>query len=70
MDGFDNLYFMAIARIHQVKYGPFFEHSSQLHSIATHVQSWAKVNKGLFEMYQAGHHHVSRFPAAFTHIVL
>ncbi|KAN0092526.1 hypothetical protein V8E55_003310 [Tylopilus felleus] len=53
IDSFDNLYFMAIARIHQVKYGPFFEHSSQLYSIATHVQSWAKVNKGLFEMYQA-----------------
>lgn len=55
IDCFDNLYFMAIARIHQVKYGPFFEHSSQLYSIATHVQSWAKVNKGLFEMYQASH---------------
>ncbi|KAF8547933.1 Phosphotyrosyl phosphatase activator [Imleria badia] len=53
IDSFDNLYFMSIARIDQVKYGPFFEHSSQLYSIATHVQSWAKVNKGLFEMYQA-----------------
>ena len=53
IDSFDNLYFMAIARVHQVKYGPFFEHSSQLYSIATHVQSWSKVNKGLFEMYQA-----------------
>ncbi|KAG6369883.1 hypothetical protein JVT61DRAFT_7940 [Boletus reticuloceps] len=53
VDSFDNLYFMAIARIHQVKCGPFFEHSSQLYSIATHVQRWAKVNKGLFEMYQA-----------------
>jgi len=49
----DNLYFMAVARIQRVKVGPFFEHSSQLYSIATHVQSWAKVNKGLFEMYQA-----------------
>ncbi|KIK96289.1 hypothetical protein PAXRUDRAFT_826123 [Paxillus rubicundulus Ve08.2h10] len=52
MDRFDNLYFMSIARIKQVKYGPFFEHSSQLHSIATQVQNWGKVNKGLFEMYQ------------------
>ncbi|KAF9219430.1 Phosphotyrosyl phosphatase activator [Gyrodon lividus] len=52
MDRFDNLYFMSIARIHQVKYGPFFEHSSQLYTIATQVQNWGKVNKGLFEMYQ------------------
>lgn len=49
---YDNLYLLAVARIHRVKVGPFFEHSSQLYSIATHVQSWAKVNKGLFEMYQ------------------
>ncbi|KAF9231370.1 hypothetical protein BU15DRAFT_90933 [Melanogaster broomeanus] len=52
MDSLDNLYFMSIARIQQVKIGPFFEHSSQLYSIATHVQNWGKVNKGLFEMYQ------------------
>lgn len=67
IDSFDNLYFMAIARIHQVKYGPFFEHSSQLYSIAAHVQSWAKVNKGLFEMYQASQQHASRVSIVFTH---
>jgi serine/threonine-protein phosphatase 2A activator len=69
IDSFDNLYFMAIARIHQVKYGPFFEHSSQLYSIAAHVQSWAKVNKGLFEMYQASQQHMSRLSIVFTHLL-
>ncbi|CAK5262917.1 unnamed protein product, partial [Mycena citricolor] len=48
-----NLYFMSIMRIHQVKRGPFHEHSSQLHSIATGVPNWAKVNSGLFKMYEA-----------------
>ncbi|KAJ7595266.1 hypothetical protein C8J56DRAFT_852365 [Mycena floridula] len=48
-----NLYFMSIRRIHQVKQGPFHEHSSQLHSIATGVPHWAKVNSGLFKMYEA-----------------
>ncbi|KAF9818759.1 hypothetical protein IEO21_02539 [Rhodonia placenta] len=48
-----NLYFMSIMRIHEVKHGPFHEHSSQLHSIAVGVASWAKVNSGLFKMYEA-----------------
>ncbi|KAF9477738.1 Phosphotyrosyl phosphatase activator [Pholiota conissans] len=48
-----NLYFMAIMRIHDVKYGPFHEHSSQLHSIAAGVPNWGKVNSGLFKMYEA-----------------
>ncbi|OCH89595.1 Phosphotyrosyl phosphatase activator [Obba rivulosa] len=48
-----NLYFMQIMRIHEVKHGPFHEHSSQLYSIATGVISWAKVNSGLFKMYEA-----------------
>ncbi|KAJ7118562.1 hypothetical protein C8R43DRAFT_95208 [Mycena crocata] len=48
-----NLYFMSIMRIHQVKHGPFHEHSSQLHSIATGVANWGKVNSGLFKMYEA-----------------
>lgn len=39
-------------RIHKVKYGPFHEHSSQLYSIATGVPNWAKVNSGLFKMYE------------------
>ncbi|KAI0750168.1 hypothetical protein C8Q80DRAFT_1166413 [Daedaleopsis nitida] len=48
-----NLYFMSIMRIHEVKTGPFHEHSSQLHSIATGVQYWTKVHIGLFKMYEA-----------------
>ncbi|KAI0656450.1 hypothetical protein C8Q70DRAFT_1011822 [Cubamyces menziesii] len=48
-----NLYFMSIMRIHDVKFGPFHEHSSQLYSIATNVQYWAKVHSGLFKMYEA-----------------
>ncbi len=47
-----NLYFMAIMRIHDVKRGPFFEHSSQLYNIATGVPNWGKVNSGLFKMYR------------------
>ena len=46
-----NLYFMAIMRILDVKTGPFYEHSSQLHSIAVGVPNWGKVNSGLFKMY-------------------
>ncbi|KAJ7432308.1 serine/threonine-protein phosphatase 2A activator 1 [Mycena galericulata] len=49
----NNLYFMSIMRIHQVKHGPFHEHSSQLYSIATGVPNWGKVNSGLFKMYEA-----------------
>ncbi|KAJ7098684.1 hypothetical protein B0H15DRAFT_587258 [Mycena belliarum] len=49
----NNLYFLSIMRIHQVKHGPFHEHSSQLHSIATGVPNWGKVNSGLFKMYEA-----------------
>ncbi|KAK7062205.1 Serine/threonine-protein phosphatase 2A activator, partial [Favolaschia claudopus] len=48
-----NLYFLSIMRIHGVKHGPFHEHSSQLHSIATGVPNWGKVNSGLFKMYEA-----------------
>lgn len=47
-----NLYFMSIMRIHEVKSGPFHEHSSQLYSIATGVQHWSKVHSGLFKMYE------------------
>ncbi|KAF8885873.1 hypothetical protein CPB84DRAFT_1837853 [Gymnopilus junonius] len=38
-----NLYFMAVMRIFDVKYGPFHEHSSQLYSIASGVPNWGKV---------------------------
>lgn len=47
-----NLYFLQISRIHEFKHGPFHEHSSQLHSIATGVPKWAKVHSGLFKMYE------------------
>ncbi|KAF5364411.1 hypothetical protein D9758_010690 [Tetrapyrgos nigripes] len=49
----NNLYFMSIMRILEVKKGPFHEHSSQLYSIAVGVPNWGKVNSGLFKMYQA-----------------
>lgn len=49
----NNLYFMSIMRVHQVKHGPFYEHSSQLHSIAVGVPNWGKVHSGLFKMYEA-----------------
>jgi serine/threonine-protein phosphatase 2A activator len=39
-------------RIHDVKHGPFHEHSSQLHSIAAGVPNWGKVNSGLFKMFE------------------
>ncbi|KAI0319067.1 serine/threonine-protein phosphatase 2A activator 1 [Amylostereum chailletii] len=48
-----NLYFISIMRIHAVKTGPFYEHSAQLHAIATSVPNWGKVNSGLFKMYEA-----------------
>ncbi len=47
-----NFYFLAIMRIHDVKFGPFHEHSSQLHSIAAGVPNWGKVNSGLFKMFE------------------
>ncbi|KAG9008862.1 Serine/threonine-protein phosphatase 2A activator 1 [Tulasnella sp. JGI-2019a] len=49
----DTLYNLAITRILQLKTGPFHEHSPQLHSIATSVPTWWKVNQGLFKMYEA-----------------
>ncbi|EAU85128.2 serine/threonine-protein phosphatase 2A activator 1 [Coprinopsis cinerea okayama7 len=48
-----NLYFLSISRIHEVKHGPFHEHSSSLHSIAVGVPNWGKVHSGLFKMYEA-----------------
>jgi len=48
-----NLYYLSVSRIHEVKRGPFHEHSSQLYSIATGVPNWTKVNSGLFKMYEA-----------------
>ncbi|KAF8588269.1 Phosphotyrosyl phosphatase activator [Ramaria rubella] len=48
-----NLYYLSIMRIHQLKHGPFYEHSPQLHSIAQGVLRWSKVNSGMFKMYEA-----------------
>ncbi|THU98369.1 Phosphotyrosyl phosphatase activator [Dendrothele bispora CBS 962.96] len=48
-----NLYFMSVMRIHEVKQGPFYEHSPQLHTIAVGVPNWNKVNSGMFKMYEA-----------------
>ncbi|KAF8529915.1 hypothetical protein JB92DRAFT_2695878 [Gautieria morchelliformis] len=48
-----DLYSLSIARIHQLKHGPFHEHSPQLHSIAQGVARWSKVNSGMFKMYEA-----------------
>lgn len=44
---------MQVSRVYHLKKGPFFEHSSQLYSIATNVQSWEKVNEGMMKMYEA-----------------
>lgn len=48
-----NLYNMQVSRIYQLKIGPFFEHSSQLHAIANSVPNWEKVNGGMLKMYEA-----------------
>lgn len=45
-----SMFHAAVQFIHQVKSGPFFEHSNQLWNISA-VESWTKVNKGLLMMY-------------------
>eukprot|EP00010_Vexillifera_abyssalis_P005734 CAMPEP_0201562152 /NCGR_PEP_ID=MMETSP0173_2-20130828/79174_1 /ASSEMBLY_ACC=CAM_ASM_000268 /TAXON_ID=218659 /ORGANISM="Vexillifera sp., Strain DIVA3 564/2" /LENGTH=261 /DNA_ID=CAMNT_0047976693 /DNA_START=798 /DNA_END=1583 /DNA_ORIENTATION=+ len=47
----DYMYFSAIAFIHKMKTGPFFEHSPKLYDI-TAVPRWFKVNSGLLKMYK------------------
>eukprot|EP00088_Acartia_fossae_P022945 TRINITY_DN24027_c0_g1_i2.p1 TRINITY_DN24027_c0_g1~~TRINITY_DN24027_c0_g1_i2.p1 ORF type:complete len:480 (+),score=60.37 TRINITY_DN24027_c0_g1_i2:46-1485(+) len=44
--------FACLAFIHQVKSGPFHEHSNQLWNISA-VQLWSKVFTGLIKMYRA-----------------
>lgn len=44
------IFHAAIHFIHQVKKGPFFEHSNRLWDISA-VEDWAKINKGLLNMY-------------------
>ena len=46
------LYLAAVAFVHTIKTGPFFEHSPYLHDIAQ-LDSWARVNSGLVKMYRA-----------------
>ncbi|GJN90408.1 hypothetical protein Rhopal_003419-T1 [Rhodotorula paludigena] len=46
------LFLSSIAHIHSLKRGPFNEHSPLLHQIATTVPTFAKVTKGLWEMYK------------------
>ncbi|XP_027198309.1 serine/threonine-protein phosphatase 2A activator-like [Dermatophagoides pteronyssinus] len=44
------IFHSAVNFIHQVKKGPFAEHSNQLWNISG-VQDWSKINSGLFKMY-------------------
>lgn len=46
-----NLFFGAIQYINDTKTGPFYEHSNQLYNISA-VQSWEKINEGMFKMYE------------------
>lgn len=48
-----NMYFSAIHFIHEVKKGPFFEHSPMLYDISGVRAGWAKINKGMIKMYDA-----------------
>lgn len=45
------IFYAAVDFIHQVKKGPFAEHSNQLWNISG-VSDWSKINTGLFKMYQ------------------
>ncbi|GAA5990186.1 hypothetical protein JCM10908_005863 [Rhodotorula pacifica] len=46
------LFLSSISHIHELKRGPFHEHSPLLHQIATTVPTWHKVTKGLWDMYK------------------
>lgn len=48
-----NLYFGAIGFIHDVKRGPFWEHSPMLYDISGIRAGWGKINKGMLKMYDA-----------------
>ncbi|KAJ0419457.1 rotamase PTPA-1 [Aspergillus carlsbadensis] len=56
----ENLYFSAIGFIHDVKRGPFWEHSPMLYDISGIQAGWAKINKGMIKMYNA--EVLSKFP--------
>jgi len=55
-----NLYFSAILFIHNIKRGPFWEHSPMLFDISGIKDGWGKINKGLIKMYDA--EVLSKFP--------
>ena len=55
-----NMYFGAIGFIHDVKKGPFWEHSPMLYDISGIRAGWAKINKGMLKMYNA--EVLSKFP--------
>ncbi|KIW62530.1 hypothetical protein PV04_10698 [Phialophora macrospora] len=55
-----NMYFSAIAFIHEVKRGPFWEHSPMLFDISGIKDGWGKINKGMIKMYNA--EVLSKFP--------
>ena len=46
----DYMFYSAINFIHEVKKGPFAEHSNQLWNISG-VDDWSKINRGLLNMY-------------------
>ncbi|GAA6009521.1 hypothetical protein JCM10207_003813 [Rhodosporidiobolus poonsookiae] len=43
---------LALTHLHTLKRGPFAEHSPLLHQIGSTIPSFAKVTKGLWEMYR------------------
>lgn len=55
-----NMYFDAIGFIHDVKKGPFWEHSPMLYDISGIRAGWGKINKGMIKMYNA--EVLSKFP--------
>lgn len=48
----ESLFFEAIQFINETKTGLFYEHSNQLYNISG-VQTWEKINQGMFKMYEA-----------------
>lgn len=55
-----NMYFSAIGFIHDVKKGPFWEHSPILFDISGIRDGWGKINKGMIKMFNA--EVLSKFP--------
>ena len=55
-----NMYFSAIGFIHDVKKGPFWEHSPILFDVSGIKDGWGKINKGMIKMFNA--EVLSKFP--------